>query len=156
VPTRIPRAVLRRFSGKRSKFLIIHAVVYTLIGYSYISINPPTGSTRAATFAWLPDWFPTGMVGWAWVIAAAFALWSSVERTPPRSDRLGFAALVAMSLCWAMMFLISWIKGHAPTGWVSAAVYAGYAAVIMLIASWPNPVQPTLPPVEELPEVDEE
>lgn len=142
----------RRLSGKRAQFLLVHAVLYACIGFSYATIEPTERSSRAMAFGWLPDYLPISVVGWIWIIAAVVALATAIESHPPRSDRIGFMALTAVPIIWSLMFLISWVSalfsGHSSTSWVSACIYAGYATIVIVVSSWPNPISINrLPPI---------
>jgi hypothetical protein len=148
----IIKIAARRLSGKRAQFLMVHAVLYACLGFSYVTIEPTERSTRAMAFSWLPGYLPISVVGWIWIIAAAVALFTAIESHPPRSDRVGFMALTAVPIVWSLMFLISWVSAlfadHDSTAWVSAAIYAGYATIVILVSSWPNPINiDRLPPI---------
>jgi hypothetical protein len=140
---------LRRLNGRRGAFLCLFATVYLLIGYSYLSL--PSTAARSTAFRWLPDWFPLTYLGWPWIIAGLIAITSSYAYEPPRSDRAGFSAMTAVPLAWSLMFLLLWLAGFAPTGWISASTYAGFAAGVMVVSGWPNPVPiPPLPPIPQV------
>lgn len=148
----IIKIAARRLSGKRAQFLLVHAVLYACLGFSYVTIKPSERSSRAMAFSWLPDYMPIWIVGWIWIIAAAIALFTAIETHPPRSDRVGFMALTAVPIVWSLMFLISWVSalvgGDGSTAWVSACIYAGYATIVILVSSWPNPINiDRLPPI---------
>ncbi len=148
MPYRIVRVVARRLNGRRGRFLLVHAVVFAAIGYSYL-IAPAT-STRMGAFAWLLDALPLQVLGWPWLIAAVVAVVSAASYDPPRSDRAGFVAITSVPLLWGMLFGFAWVAGFSPTAWISAVTYIGYALIVMVVASWPNPIDveviPTPPP----------
>ena len=136
---RLTRPLTRRINGHRGKFLVLFAMIYGLIGYGYIvaGITP----TRRATFGWLPDWFPFTVLAWPWLLAAVVALVSALLYDPPRTDRFGFMALAVTPMLWGSMFLISWLGGFAPTGWISSVTYFGLTAIVTLVSSWPNAIE---------------
>ena len=148
----IIKIAARRLSGKRAQFLLVHAVLYACLGFSYVTIKPGEGSSRASAFSWLPAALPVSMIGWIWIVAAGIALYAAIEQHPPKSDRFGFMALTAVPIVWSLMFLISWVSaviaGTPSTAWVSASIYAGYATIVILVSSWPNPINlDRLPPI---------
>lgn len=148
----IVKIAARRLSGKRAQFLLVHAALYACLGFSYVTIQPSERSSRAMAFSWLPSYLPIWVVGWIWIIAALIALFTAIESHPPRSDRIGFMALTAVPIVWSLMFLISWVTAlvgdRGSTAWVSASIYAGYATIVLIVSSWPNPINiDRLPPI---------
>lgn len=131
--------LFRRINDHRGRFLIGFALMYCCFGYSYVVEG--SAASRTSVFQWLPDFIPVTALSGPWFIAAAIAIGSSFRRVPPRTDRYGFMALALVPLLWAMMFLFSYLAGHAPTGWISAMLYGGFAMIVILVSSWPNPVR---------------
>lgn len=136
---------LRRLNGRRGAFLLALAIVYLLIGYSYISQPSTAGWTTS--FRWLPDWFPITYLGWPWIVAGLIAIASAIAYESPKSDRAGFSAMTAVPLAWSLIFFLLWLAGYATTGWSLASTYAGFAVAVMVVSGLPNPVPiPPLPP----------
>jgi hypothetical protein len=136
---RVTRPLTRRLNGHRGKFLILFAMIYSLVGYSYVMAG--ITATRRATFGWLPDWLSFSILAWPWLIAAGIAVVSAILYNPPRTDRFGFMALAVVPMVWGCMFLISWLAGFAPTGWISAITYFAFSATVTLVSSWPNAIE---------------
>ncbi|WP_435233377.1 hypothetical protein [Micromonospora aurantiaca (nom. illeg.)] len=82
---------------------------------------------------------------WLWILTPLAALWAGVAvvcavgafRKP---DRLAFAAAIGIKVLWCSLYVCGWLLGQVPDGWVSAAVWGGFAAVVGLVAGWPEPV----------------
>lgn len=136
---RLTHRLFHRINDHRGRFLVLFGLLYGCFGWTYL-VEGSTPS-RTAAFEWLPSFIPMSALSWPWFIAAVIALGSSVRYTPPRTDRFGFMALVLVPCVWALMFLFSYFRGYAPTGWISTIIYGGFAAIVILVSSWPNPVQ---------------
>lgn len=135
-----PRAY-KAINGKRGAFLCLHALVYIGIGVTYIT----TPNRTVQVFGWLPDFLTLDVLGWVWIVAAVVGVLSAFIHDPPRTDKIGYAVMTSVPLLWAGLMLISWLTGYNSTGLIAAVVYGGFAGVIMLVSSWPNP-----PPIDDL------
>lgn len=136
---RVTHRLFHRVNDHRGRFLILFGLLYGCFGWSYIVEG--SSPSRRATFEWLPDVIPMSALSWPWFTAALIAVISAFRYTPPRTDRFGFMALALAPLVWACMFLFSYFAGYAPTGWISTIIYGGFAAIVILVSSWPNPVE---------------
>lgn len=135
------------FNNKRGKFLCLHAMIFLGIGYSYV-VPGVSLASRNRAFSWLPDhYFTLDSLGWIWIISAIIGLASGIAYNPPRSDKVGFAAITAAPLAWSIINTISWIFGYSDTAWISSILFGGYACIIMLVSSWPNPTEASLVPI---------
>ena len=130
----------RGLNDHRGRFLVLFATIYTCFGYSYIVEGATT--QRRSVFVWLPDMVPMMVLSTPWFLAAVIALMSAFKRSLFRTDRYGFMALATVPCVWALTFLFAHFAGRAPTGWISTLIYGGFAAIVVVVSSWPNP--PTL------------
>lgn len=126
-----------RVNGKRGWFLILLALVFTVIGLSYLQTSP----ARTKTFSFLPDWFPTPWVSIVWGIGVVTAVVAAF-RAEPRADWIGFGTMSFVLTGWGFIYLASWIHGDTPAGWYSASIFWTFAALVFLVSTWPNPVDP--------------
>jgi hypothetical protein len=130
--------LLRRVSlhvGRRGSFLVSFAVVYGLLGYSYLGVHVTPvvrHSLRVAlTLAPLPVW------AWAWIAAAVIS--GVCGLFCPGRKAAGFAAAVVMPALWAAVYAAGWLNGDIPRGWVTALLFAALATAVAVIAGMPEP-----------------
>ncbi|MEU7170296.1 hypothetical protein ABZ949_02245 [Micromonospora tulbaghiae] len=87
----------------------------------------------------------TDFYAWLWVLTPLAALWAGVAviclvGALRGTDRVAFAAAIGVKVLWCTLYLCGWVIGQVPDGWVSAAVWGGFAVIVWLIAGWPEPV----------------
>lgn len=121
--------------GRRGAFLALFAVIYGLIGYSFLFTPVTPQVQKALQFAL--DVMPLQGWGVTWLTAAALMLVSALLRTG--RDWIGFTAAMLLPYSWALLFLLAWQNNDLPRGWVSAALYAALAAAVGVVAGWPEP-----------------
>lgn len=125
---------LLRRAGHRGAFLSFLVLLDVLYGYSLLS-SPP------ATFAgyYLPLSLPA--MGWIW-IGVGIALSTGIFL---RNDRLHFALSAMFKTAWAGLFVNLWWQGL-PRAWVSVVLWAAFAGIVLVVASWAEPVTVINPP----------
>lgn len=121
--------------GRRGAFLSLFAIVYAIIGYSYL-LTPTTPLVRKALRLAL-DLLPLRAWGVLWLVAAAIMLLSAGLRTG--RDWLGFVVAMLLPAWWAVMYFLAWLHADLPRGWLSSAVYAALAGAVGVVAGWPEP-----------------
>lgn len=107
--------------GRRGAFLLFIAIAHIAVGISYAVPAVTAGTERSLaflTYLGLPVW----SASIPWFLSAIFGLLGAFAR-PPRHDKLAFQALVAIQVCWAMVYLIGWAFGASPRGWFLAIVF---------------------------------
>lgn len=132
------RAVLRlpRMLGRRGAILLSYGLVWAIIGYGQITSPAPDlrGLRLLLQIVSLDVW------GWIWVASGLIAIISAW--LPPEKDWPGFLALPLMVLPWAASYLLAWIIGDFPRGWVAAVVWGAIAAPVLVTAGWREPPRP--------------
>lgn len=84
---------------------------------------------------------------WTWIVAGALAIVCAFRREG--RDWPGFTGLWLATVPWSMSFLASWWPlGDNPRGWISAAIFAAFGAVPLVIIGWDEPA-PGRPASEE-------
>ncbi|MFX4294113.1 hypothetical protein [Streptomyces bohaiensis] len=132
-------AAVRRRLGRRGAYLLVTGITWTLYGIGVI-IDPRVGTMRAAVV--LRDAAPLQVWGAVWVaggVVAAASAWAAC----PRWRALGFGAAMLPPLLWSLAFAWAWATGEYPRAWTGAAVWAGAAAKVWIVAGWtprPGPV----------------
>lgn len=124
-------------AGRRGAFLAFLTVLDAAYGYSLLA-------TPAAERAQLDLLLPWPAWGGLWLATAAVC----ASGVFAHRDRVQFTAAAAFKTAWAGVWGWLWLARHIPLAWVSVAVWLAFAAVVLLIAGWPE--VPPLPPVERL------
>lgn len=121
--------------GRRGTFLLFLTVLDLLYG---LSLAKPAATARqsptvhyiahiAPLAAWAALWLAVGVV----CAVGAFA----------RRDQWAFASAMGLKVLWGVTFGCGWAIAGLDRGWVSAVIWLAFAAVVFLIASWPEPVK---------------
>lgn len=111
---------------RRSTFLAIFGVIFVIIGYSLMTAPDTRRSLPGIfSFATLDFW------GALWIACGLIAFITGALRW---LKSVGFAALMFVSFLWGGAFLISWVAGDLPRGWVQASVFFGLAAAVYTVA----------------------
>lgn len=126
---------LRYRVGRRGSVLLILATVDVAFGASLI--GPSAEDVGRAATAWRELYAPLWVWGGGWLIVAAILVVSAFMI----HDEIGYVAAIAWKVLWALTTLTSWAVGGVPRGWVSSIVWAVVAAMVWVIASWPEPVR---------------
>src|SRR4051812_46706591 len=135
----MPRRIVRRLSrllGRRGAILLSYGVVWAIIGYG--QITSPAPDLRGLRL--LLQMMPLDAWGWIWVTSGLIAIISAW--LPQERDWPGFLALPLMVLPWAVSYLLAWIIGDFPRGWVAAVVWGAIAAPVLVTAGWREPPRP--------------
>jgi len=132
--------LLLRRAGHRGAFLTFLTVLDCLYGYSLLSAPP-------AVFGGYYLLLPLTTLGWIWIGAAIFLSTGIFLRT----DRAHFAVAAVIKGAWAAFFVNLWYQGL-PRAWISVVLWAAFAGIILIVASWQEPVKfiDPPPPVDEL------
>ncbi|WP_406170390.1 hypothetical protein OIE52_39460 [Streptomyces canus] len=135
----MPRRVARRLGlmlGRRGAILLSYGTVWALYGYGQL-ISPPAaqpGLTLALQMLSITVW------GWLWIVTGVLAVVSAF--VPQGVDWFGFVALVLIVLPWTLSYLVSWLQGDFPRGWVAAAVWGAIAVPVIVVAGWREAPRP--------------
>lgn len=135
----MPRRVARRLArqlGRRGAILLCYGDVWAIIGYGQITAPQP--DLRGLRL--LLQMMPLAAWGWLWIAAGLIAIVSAW--LPQGRDWPGFLALPLMVLPWAVSYLLAWILGDFPRGWVAAVVWGAIAAPVLVVAGWREPPRP--------------
>jgi hypothetical protein len=135
----VPRRIVRRLSkrlGRRGAILLSYGGVWAIIGYG--QITSPQPDQRGLRI--LLERMPLDAWGWLWVASGLIAIVSAW--LPPGHDWPGFLALPLMVLPWTASYLVAWLTGDFPRGWVAAVVWGAIAAPVLVVAGWREPPRP--------------
>ncbi|MFD4547308.1 hypothetical protein [Streptomyces sp. NPDC058466] len=135
----MPRRIVRRLSkrlGRRGAILLCYGAVWSIIGYG--QITAPAPDLRGLRL--LLQMMPLYAWGWIWVVSGLIAIVSAW--LPPEKDWPGFLALPLMVLPWTVSYLLAWILGDYPRGWLASVVWGAIAAPVLVVAGWREPPRP--------------
>ncbi|MFF5445503.1 hypothetical protein [Streptomyces sp. NPDC012888] len=119
--------------GRRGAILSCYGLVWLLYGYGQITTPQPDQRGLQTLLALMPltAW------GWVWIAAGVVALVSAWA--PPGRDAAAFYVLPLIVVPWMASYLVAWLLGDYPRGWVAAAVWAVITVPVLVTAGWPEP-----------------
>ena len=127
--------ILRKFSGRigrRGGALFFVGVLDLVFATSLRVLHNPITMKVYGSIVSLDVW------AWVWMIACAFA-WVSMFL---ESDRAGFTVSAMIFTVWGALALSAWYSGDNPAGWLSATFFLVLDGLILILATWPEPVSP--------------
>lgn len=135
----MPRRAARRLGralGRRGAILLSYGTVWALFGYGLLVSPLPQqpGLTLALQLLPLKAW------GWLWIATGLIAV--AAAWAPQGVDWPGFLSLPLIVLPWMTSYLVSWVQGDFPRGWIASAVWAAIAVPVLVVAGWREPVRP--------------
>ncbi|WP_125108017.1 hypothetical protein [Gulosibacter massiliensis] len=137
---------MRRFATTRRQLLGIIGVAQLFLGASYLFPSPMPVGSRDRAFEWIV-WLEPHHLGALTVISGAFACIAVAAgvahlRGADRLERLAYGAVMAPYSALALVFLLSWVIGGNPTGWISTISYSAYTALAYAAAGVADPPDP--------------
>jgi hypothetical protein len=112
--------------GHRGAFLAFLALLDILYGYSILAEPGLVGNydLGLTVQSWGLVWLATGIV--------------LLTGIATRHDRVHFGLAAALKAAWAMIWFKLWLFEHTPRGWVPVVIWAAFAAVVVVVSSWPE------------------
>jgi len=102
--------------------------------YAYSLAYPTPRSLVTPTYTFLAHVAPLQVWASLWavigIITGTFAF--------RLNDAVGYAAAMFLKILWGGTFLLGWLVGSVERGYLSAAIWLSFAAVVGLISSWPE------------------
>jgi hypothetical protein len=130
------RAVLlRRRVGRRGAALLVFAFIDLTIGWSLVEPESRAQAQSLPSYQAMLAVAPFAVWGWLWITVGLVC----AAQAPARFDRVGYGAAIGIKVVWAGCFLASWLIYAAPRAWLGAATWAVVAALVFLVAGWPEP-----------------
>lgn len=142
----LARAVHRHFAqrlGRRGTLLTLFGTAYGLYGAGQFLSGPVTRFGNLGPL--LTGLLNSHAFGWIWVIGGVTGV---VFGLKPRreTDSPGFIAVFVPLMIWTVLYDISWVTGVLTGdvygnshGWVTSIVWMVQAAVVLVVAGWPDP-----------------
>lgn len=124
---------LRCRVGHRGATLIFFGLLDLIFCTSLL--YPPRRERRSESLSWLAGILPLWAWGLMWGAVGVLCLWYA----PRRRDQIGFAAAIGLKVLWGLVSLAGWLVGGVERGWLSVLVWLGFAYLVAVIGSWPEP-----------------
>lgn len=125
---------------KRRRFFLLFLFVLDVV-YAY-SLFTPGLAAMAPTYIFLSHIMPLSMWASLWGFVGISCLIFAFRK----DQTLGFAFAMMIKVLWAFIFLLGWMFADVDRGYLSTVIWGGFAIVVGLIATWP---EPTLPEVQK-------
>ena len=129
-----PHKYIKTVAGVHGGLLIIAGAVFTAIGLTWLGWD---SASRVQGVGWIP-WRainPT-LVGGMWIFAGVTGIVAGWFSKGHRLlENAAYYVVCFVPVLLAIWFLFGWAQGYAPTGFITAISYTGYAALIGWVAS---------------------
>lgn len=132
---RLPGPVTRFLAervGRRGAALLFFALLDAVYAVSLLA--PDRTSRRTATTLFVDSVAPLWVWGLLWAAAGVVCLAHAFRM----SDRVGFAAAIAIKTVWGLLFVFAGFAGVS-RAYVGAAIFLCMAVWVAIISSWPEP-----------------
>jgi hypothetical protein len=113
-------------AGHRGAFLAFLSLLDFLYGYSILTDSGPLQVYHLI--------LPIIVWGWIWVAMGAVLL-SGVFI---RRDKFHFGLSATFKCAWVAAWVNVWITQAFPRVWVSIVIWAAFAALVVVVSSWPE------------------
>lgn len=124
---------LRQRVGHRGSALLFFAVLDLVYCASLLFPSPRERHSPGLRF--LADIVPL----WVWAAAWGGVGLLCLSRSFRRRDAAAFAAAIGIKLLWAIVGMAAWLFGGVERGYLTTVVWLGFATLVAIIASWPEP-----------------
>lgn len=118
--------------GRRGAFLLFLAMLDFVYGYALLYPTPTALNSTAYQF--LISILPLQVWGALWIAVGLLCLiYAFMKR-----DAVGYGAAVFLKILWATIFFLGWLFAGVERGYLSSVIWGSFAAILILIASWPE------------------
>lgn len=124
--------VLRRV-GRRGSALLFFTTLDVIYGMSLLA--PTSSVTTTSGYRWLASVFPLQVWGGIWLLVGVLCLVGAFVH----EDSVAWVAAMSIKVMWGALWFLGWAIAGVERGWVSATVWLAMAALVALLAGWPEP-----------------
>ena len=115
---------LRNRIGHRGAFLLFLALLDFLYGWSLLVVPAPE----------LKHVLPFHVWGFIWIAGGVACLIGAFLRM----DRIPYGVAATVKAGWAMAWVKIWVFNDIPRAWVSVAIWAAFAGLVVIVSTWPE------------------
>ena len=126
-----------RYVSRRGAFLLFLATLDYV--YALALAFPTPDVAHTPTYVFLSNILNLDVWAILWTVAGTFCLFYAFRR----KDAPGFAAAMFIKVLWALIFLMGWLFAGIQRGFLAAVIWGAFAAVCLLIATWPDEARAT-------------
>jgi hypothetical protein len=119
----------------RGAILLALAAIDLIYGAGMIRADAETRGL--ATYRYIGSVLPLPVWGGLWIAVGAVCLVSALRR----EDRVAYALAVGLKVFWGLVFLLGWLLGEVPRGYVSTAIWLVFACIVLVVSTWPEPAE---------------
>jgi len=127
--------VVSRKLGKRGASCLWFGIVFIVIGLSFVIGDP--SPTLQLNLQFLSSVLPLEVWGSLWTLGGVVFLVAALWK---RLELIAFMVGIAITANWGVGYAIQAALGESSRGWVSASIYGFFAALILLISTWAEPI----------------
>jgi len=134
---------IQRHLGRRGAALLFFCLLDLAIAWSLVDPKLTPLLRAAPSYSYIVR-YTLWSHGPLWIWAAVWAnvgLVCGAAAWRRGHDSVAFALAILLKLVWAGMFLAAWLTGQAHGAWLTATIWAGFAAFVGVIAGWPEPLE---------------
>ena len=102
--------------------------------YAYALAFPTLRALQNPTSIFLAHVVPLEAWGSLWAAVGVLCLVYAFRL----NDAPAYAAAMFLKMLWATTFFLGWILADVERGYLSAAIWGAFAAIVILIATWPD------------------
>jgi hypothetical protein len=129
--SRKPHDQFPYINGSRGRYLLTSAVIYILMGISFIPMRH--GDIRARFFGWMQEFnIEPGVLGWVWLVSALPVLIGAWLRRP--ADRWAFAAAYTAPTIMTFAYIVSFWFTRNPQALVGGATFVFFSLMSLIVA----------------------
>lgn len=117
-------------NGRRGAFQLIFALVYFILGISYVIL--PSTQGRENALGWIGQYIPLRILGLVWLVAAVMAVIGS--RTCRPHDRHSFMALAVAPMVWGFLYIGGAVGAGAWVYALTAVLYGALGTAVLIVS----------------------
>lgn len=116
--------------GRRGVFLLFMGLLSVVTSFGVFAAPSTTQTEALGRLVPLPVW------GVMWAVTGLLCIVEAFRSV----DWPAFIAAFASTMMWSALYFTSWAMGIVDRGWSGGAVYLGFATLVAVVSTWPEPV----------------